>query len=110
MADREWDVSKGGEIDKFNIDLDTRLRRFKEEWGVEFLERVRARTPVRTGALQGGWGFDQKKESIDVWNTQEYAGYVEYGTEKMAPRAMLRTTLLEAEQITEVAKEKAGLK
>lgn len=104
MADR---VYQAGEIDQFNIDLNTRLRNFKKEWALEFLERVRARTPVLTGALKDGWGFNMKQQSIDIWNTQDYAGYVEYGTEKMAPRAMLRTTLLESEQIAQVAKERS---
>jgi hypothetical protein len=102
-----YDLSKKGEIDKFNINLDTRLRKFKQEFGIEFLERLRARTPVRSGDLQEGWGFDMKQQSIDIWNTQDYAAYVEYGTEKMAPRAMLRTTLLEKEQIAEVAKQRS---
>ncbi len=105
--DRKWDVSKRGQIDKFKIDLNTRLRKFKQEFGVEFLERVRQRTPVRTGALKNGWGFTLKLESIEVYNTQEYAAYVEYGTEKMEPRRMLTVTVLEAEQIAEVAKERA---
>lgn len=102
-----YNASNPGEIDKFIVDLDTRLRRFKEEFGMELMERVKQKTPVRTGALRDGWGFEQKRESISVYNTQEYAGYVEYGTEKMAPRAMLRTTLLEKEQIAQVAKERS---
>lgn len=108
MADKKWDLSKKGEIDKFNVDLETRLKKFKEEFGIELLERVRARTPVRTGDLKGGWGFQMRQESIDIYNTKDYAGYVEFGTEKMAPRAMLRTSLLEKEQIAEIAKEKAS--
>jgi hypothetical protein len=105
-----YNVNNPGEINAFNIDLQTRLRNFKREFGVEFLERVRQRTPVRTGDLQNGWGFDMKQESINVWNTQDYAAHVEQGTEKMAPRRMLAVTVLEREQIAEVAKEKAGLK
>ena len=107
MMDRKYNVNNPGEITKFNIDLETRLRNFKKEWAFEFLERVRARTPVRTGALQEGWGFKPRLESIDIYNVEDYAGYVEYGTEKMAPRAMLRTTLLEAEQIAAIAKERS---
>ena len=68
MADHTYDASKQGDIDKFNIDLGTRLRNFKKEFASEFLDRVRARTPVLTGALQNGWGYDMKQESINVWN------------------------------------------
>ena len=103
-------MSFEGQIDKFLVQLDTNRRRLKEEFGVELLERTRQRTPVRTGALLGGWGFTVKKDSIEIYNTQDYAGFVEYGTIYMAPRAMLRTSLMEADQILQVAKEKAGLK
>jgi hypothetical protein len=103
-------MSASGDIDNFVVELDTKLRRFKMEYGVELLERTRQRTPVRTGALLGGWGFELKQTSIWVYNTQPYAGYVEYGTPTMAPRAMLRTSLAESEQIALVAKEKAGIK
>ena len=92
-----------GDIDKFTAGLKTRLRRFKEEFGVEFLERVRQRTPVQSGALQKGWGFRQKQDDIEIWNVEPYAAYVEYGTDKMEPRAMLRTTLLEKEEIAAIA-------
>jgi len=103
-------MTSNGEIDGVVAGLNTKLRKFKEEWGVECLERVRARTPVLTGALKSGWGFDMKATDIEIYNTMDYAAYVEYGTPKMAPRAMLGTTLLEADQITDVAKKKAGLK
>lgn len=100
----------GGTIEKWNIDLDTQLRKFKREFGIEFLKRVKQRTPVKTGALQRGYLQTQRKTSIDISNTKDYAAYVEFGTEKMAPRAMIRTTLEESEQIKDIAAEKAGLK
>lgn len=106
--DREYNINNPGEITKFNIDLETRLRNFKKEWAFEFLERLRARTPVQTGALQEGWGFKSRLTSIDIFNVEDYAGYVEYGTEKMEPRAMLRTTLLESEEIAAIAKERSS--
>lgn len=99
-----------GEIEKVFVGLDTRLRRFKEEFGVEFLERVRQRTPVETGKLQRGWGFTMKQSDIAIWNIQDYAAYVEYGTPHMAPRGMLRTTLLEKEEIARVAAERSKKK
>lgn len=45
-----------------------------------------------------------------IFNDVRYASFVEYGTPKMEPRGMLRVTIMEAEQIAEVAAEKAGLK
>lgn len=100
----------GGTIKQFNIELETKLRRFKREFGIEFLSRVKERTPVRTGALQRGWHQTQRETSIDISNTKDYAAYIEYGTPTIAPRAMLRTTMEEAEIIVEIAAERAGLK
>ena len=94
------------EIDKVMAGLDTRLRKFKREWGVEFLERVKARTPVITGRLQRGWGFEEKAKDISIYNVVDYASFVEYGTDRMEPRAMMRTTLLEKDDITKVALER----
>lgn len=98
------------EIDKVFAGLQTKLRKFKREWGIEFTRRVRERTPVRTGYLQNSWGFTVKAEDIEIYNVADYASFVEYGTEKMAPRGMMRATILEADQITEVAAQNAGRK
>ena len=99
-----------GEIDKLFVDLGTNLRKFKEEWAMEATTRIQQRTPVRTGALQGGWGITMKTGGFEIYNTKEYAAYVEYGTPKMAPVGMVRTTLLEKDDITKVAKERSGIK
>lgn len=98
------------DIDKVLAGLKTNLRKFKREFGMEFTERVKARTPVVTGELQAGWGFTEKKDDIEIYNVAPHASHVEYGTPTMEPRAMLRTTMAEAEQIAEVAAQRAGLK
>lgn len=98
------------EISKVFAGLDTRLRKFKQEFGIEFKRRVEARTPVDTGALQRGWGFTPTATDIEVYNVMPYASWVEYGTPKMAPRGMLRATVMESEAIAEVARKNAGLK
>lgn len=94
------------EIDKVFAGLNTQLRRFKEEFGVEIVRRVHDRTPVESGRLQRGWGFQMRQYDIEVYNVVEYATHVEFGTKSMAPRGMLRTTLLEANDIARVAAEK----
>jgi HK97 gp10 family phage protein len=98
------------DIDKVFAELDTGLRKFKREWGIEFQERVQRRTPVVTGNLQKSWGFTEKAKDVEIWNLADYASYVEYGTPHQAPQAMMRTTLEEKEQISEVAAQRAGLK
>jgi len=51
-------------------------------------------TPVMTGALRAGWSVQRVGDGhYAVSNGVRYAGYVEYGTSKMAPRAMLGRAL-----------------
>lgn len=103
-------MTEPGEIDRFFVELDTKLVKFKREFASETAKRVEDRTPVVTGALKAGWLTSITQTGFNISNIREYAAYVEYGTPDMAPRAMLRTTLLEADQIAQVAKERAGLK
>ena len=99
-----------GQINKVFVDLDTNLRRFKIEWASECLQRIEARTPVLSGALQAGWGQTQRQGGFDIFNTKDYAAFVEYGTVHHAPVGMISTTLVEKDQITAVAKERSGIK
>lgn len=96
-----------GEIDATFAGLNTRLRKFKQFFGEEFMERVKQRTPVVTGALRNSWGFTMRQDDIEIWSTSPYSDFVENGTETMAPRGMLRTTLLEKDDIARVAIEKS---
>jgi len=82
------------------------LERFKVEFTNEFVARVKQKTPVDTGKLQNGWEGSIKHDAIEVTNSVEYASYVEFGTEKERPVGMLRTTELEAQQITDEAMKK----
>ncbi|MEJ7929848.1 HK97-gp10 family putative phage morphogenesis protein [Ramlibacter sp. AN1015] len=92
------------------LGIKTRLRNFRHEFGKEFVERVKQKTPVITGTLQQGWEYQLKEQEVEVRNKVPYASFVEYGTSKMEPRAMLQTTREEAEQIAQVAKERAERK
>lgn len=83
---------------------------FKEEFAAEFQSRAAARTPRVTGALLNSLYSEVTPTGFEVGYTVSYAPFVEYGTTNMAPRAMLRTTAAEAEQIAEIASRKAGLK
>ena len=80
--------STNGEIEQVFSQLNSKLRRFKEAFGVETLERARQRTPVVTGAMKGGWGFTMKATEIEFYNVCDHAYYVEYGTVHQAPRAV----------------------
>lgn len=99
-----------GDIDKLFVDLDTNLKRWPQEFAMEAQARIEQRTPVLSGALKGGWGTTMRKGGFDIWNTKDYAAFVEFGTPKMAPVGMIRTTLLEKDQITEIALKRSGIK
>jgi hypothetical protein len=59
-------------------------------------EGIRADTPVKTGRAQAGW------ESIDIAklgdtgiikNDVEYIGWLEFGSDTVAPHSMVRTNI-----------------
>lgn len=62
----------------------------------EFVLSVRRRTPVDTGRLQNGWmAIPTSPFSVEIVNDVPYAEHVEFGTSRMAPRGMARTTMAE---------------
>ncbi len=98
------------------VDVKGKLQAFKEEFAKEFQKRVEDRSPVDTGLLKKSWETEIVPGAINLTSDatnksgQQYAGYLEYGTEKIPPVGMVRTTMLEAEQIAKIAKERAGIK
>jgi HK97 gp10 family phage protein len=103
-------ASTPDEIDKVFVDLKTNLRKFIHKFGEEFVARVESRTPVVTGKLKAGWYIEYKKDGLVISNTQPYMSYVEYGTEHMGPRSMIRTTIIEKNEIADKAAREVGLK
>jgi hypothetical protein len=73
------------------------------------LALVKARTPVDSGDLKGGWQARLEGNGIRWSNAAPYAGFVEFGTRKMAPRAMLTNSLPDiAEVFTEELYKEVG--
>lgn len=56
---------------------------------------VGSRTPVKTGRLKKSWQFTLEGHGIRYLNQTPYAAFVELGTSKMAPRAMLTSSIPE---------------
>jgi hypothetical protein len=102
-------MNSAGEINKIYADIEAKMTRFKQEFADEFLKRVKEKTPVVTGALQAGFSTDMTPTGFTLSNTQDYAEYVENGTPKFAPRAMIATTVLESTVIGALAKQRAGI-
>lgn len=85
------------------------LEKVPEEFAKEFKTRVEDRTPVRTGTLKRGWNIEPTSTGVSIVNDVEYSSFVEYGTYKMEGRFMMTSTMLEADQILEIAVQRAGL-
>ena len=98
------------EINTIFVQLEAGMTAFIPQWADEAQRRIVNRTPVDTGALKADWKSVIAPGTIEINNTKEYASYVEMGTPHMRPQPMVRTTALEADQISQVAKDKAGLK
>lgn len=68
-----------------NFDTDAFIKSCCKELGARLLRKTKFRTPVKTGNLRRNWFVDEtvsvngKKYKIDVFNSTEYAPYVEYG-------------------------------
>ena len=65
------------------------------------LALIKARTPVDTGALKEHWKAKTEGQGIRWSNQQHYAGFVELGTRKMAPRQMLAQSIPDIERVFE---------
>ena len=44
---------------------------------------------IRTGKLMTGFSYKPGPDGFEIQNTQEYSGYLQDGTSRMAPRKML---------------------
>lgn len=100
---RRFRFDQPGQVDALRLYLDSRSRNLINLVKQKFMERVSRRTPVRTGALLLGWETRNKVDGFEVGNGVPYAKYVEEGTEKMAPRRMVASTVEEFDEIMDEA-------
>lgn len=98
------------EITQVFVDLDVGLEKFVVEWAAEAHNRIVYRTPVKTGELKRSWKTEHFPMKFTESNYRLYAAYIENGTPKIRPFKMIGTTVLEAAQISQVAKQRANLK
>lgn len=62
----------------------------------ELCEKAKSVTPVVTGTLRDGYQVRHASgpgQSAELFNPVEYHDYVNDGTDKMAPRAMIETAI-----------------
>jgi hypothetical protein len=60
---------------------------------------IKARTPVDTHKLKSAWSAKLEGNGIRFDNPTPYAGFVEHGTRKMAPRNMLGDSLSDIAEV-----------
>lgn len=64
---------------------------------LDLFEGIRNDTPVRSGRAQNGWHnktqVTEMGQTGEIENLVPYIGWLEFGTEKMQPFAMVRTNL-----------------
>ena len=95
------------------------------ETALNLFTKIKFKTPVDTGRLRAAWGVGvnvvpkggndfaatlataKAGDRIYLANNVEYAVFVEFGTAKMAPRAMVRTTVDEFQSAVNAAAAKA---
>ena len=78
---------------------------YKVEFAKEVKKRWDRRTPVRTGRLLKGNEvvINEAAKEIQALNGVPYFDFVENGTPRMAPVGMLKTTVAETQQISDLA-------
>lgn len=64
-----------------------------EELGESLTEEVKARTPVRTGALRDSMTYNIQGDAVEIGSPLDYAKYVEEGTSKQKAEHMVRDTM-----------------
>jgi hypothetical protein len=88
--------------------LSARLQKKVEEvqdiFLVNCLESIKAKTPVDTGRARDGWYIAGKQ----ILNDVPYVPYLEMGTEKMRPFAMVAATVANKEDLLARAVAEAG--
>ena len=60
---------------------------------------IKAKTPVDTGRLKSDWKLKLEGNGIRITNEAYYAGFVEFGTRKMAARSMMTSSLPEIQSV-----------
>lgn len=81
--------------------LEPDLEAWFDDIMAEAVLRIKERTPVRSGALQDSIQAPKTLDGYEIGSDVEYFPYVEFGTSKMEPRAMVRTTLEELPTIAD---------
>lgn len=70
------------------------LKESLNELGETAVEEIKKETPVQTGNLKDNNYHDIKDDALFVYNTVEYAPYVEQGTYKMKPNPFMRRAII----------------
>jgi hypothetical protein len=79
----------------FSQQLQNQLNEIQSLFLENMLESIKNKTPVRTGAAQAGWEIVNNK----IVNPVPYVKYLEFGTERMRPVAMMASTVAQSQDL-----------
>ncbi len=81
-------------------EMESRVEKLRYTVPLAFVEVARPNTPIDTGVLRNSWTWMYLPSDIQsVVNDAPYAAYVEFGTDKMAPRRYTQMTLRQIDTI-----------
>src|SRR6185369_7028964 len=70
-------------LKQFEADIPKQVTDFLETMGQIVVEEMQGLVPVDTGALQASIGYSVSGTDLTFEATEDYAGFVEYGTSRM---------------------------
>lgn len=76
-------------LDEITKSIDGDLAKIEDHLLHQLLTELQQKTPISTGHARAGWQIN----GYDIINNVPYIGYLETGTWKMKPHAMVATTL-----------------
>lgn len=79
--------------------LGQHIDQVKDNFVDELLRTIQDKTPVKTGKARAGW----IRIGDMIINPVEYVKYLEFGTDKMKPYAMVGSTLAMSQRILDLA-------
>lgn len=92
--------------EKLLVDIQDDIDKVVKEVGREALNRVKDRTPVRTGYARSRWELTTQEDGFTLENDATYISFLELGSSDQAPNGMLGITMMEVPDIVDEVVQK----
>ena len=92
-------------VDKFFAQNEEKVKKGLEDIGKMLVPEIKAATPVRTGNLRDSNDYEVDNKELILYNTAEYAPFVELGTIFQVAQPFMRETIYKnVSKISEIMK------